>query len=729
MSSCSKCKAELPDGARFCNKCGTPQIAAPANKEETPKTTPAETPKTPIVSPLRTIQPDTKHTPQPRAASHNTSSAATATTLKEVPEEIPAPQVVNDKTTTNKLESLEQPDISQAPTGPVTPPEQQKKPGVIVITSSQATQEPARRKAAPGLIRPIGAAATPKPPAHPAPSIPRRPGQPAHSTATPIAKTAQPQGLPKGAHTPPQAFLESQQLADQVKQLEPAPSAPQEHAEKGWLPPREKTVRNATPQARISSPIENLPTGHLPRGIVQAKPTEANAAATAGRSRESLDATSRVAEHWRNSWRDRQRAEAGPIVDVSRGDASVPMPLMAMQQSLVRLRAMVTSNKQKQQERGINLTFWVTILLMVCLIGGLAVYVISTYLPNSLFGAAHIAPPPAIEQPTLTIQGSQLTTLEPGQTVDLHGEHFGANDTITFFLDTDTVTPITNAKGKPLTAQASNRGSFDVALLVGNDWLAGAHLISAQDTRTGQNAYLNIEVSIAGTPVTTSNKLALSVTNVMFKAVIGQGNPDQQRVTLTNISGAPLQWVATASVDNSLSWLVIDDNYTSGSLDINGIDSIGISVLATDLASSPMPYKGQIVFIINGKEQLTLPVELQVVDAQAEIIFSPNPLTGIVNPANGTCQSGATLTLINLGNDVITWSLKPDNLAQSHISFTFRSNGKPANHGQLLPAGTSEDTQVLTLQCTNVHAGDTYHVELYANGLQWSVLVLIRTSS
>jgi len=124
---------------------------------------------------------------------------------------------------------------------------------------------------------------------------------------------------------------------------------------------------------------------------------------------------------------------------------------------------------------------------------------------------------------------------------------------------------------------------------------------------------------------------------------------------------------------------------------------------------------------------LTLPVELQVVDAQAEIIFSPNPLTGIVNTANGTCKSGATLTLINLGSAVITWTLKSDTSAQSHLSFLL--DGKSASTGLLQPSGFEGDTQVLTLQCNNVHAGDTYQDTLYANNLQWPVVVLIRTST
>jgi len=364
-------------------------------------------------------------------------------------------------------------------------------------------------------------------------------------------------------------------------------------------------------------------------------------------------------------------------------------------------------------------------IVLICLIGGLGTFVISTYLPKSFFGAAHVAPPADIQQPILTIPGLQRATIQPGQTVHLHGEHFGSGDMITFMLGT--VTPLTDANGKPLTARTSSQGVFDVSLTFGKDWLAGTYLISAQDSRTLQSAYLNIVVGIAGTPVTSSNKLELSVSGLKFKAVIGQGYPDQQRVTLTNISGAALRWTATAIADNGLSWLIIDDNSTSGSLNVNGSDSIGISVLPMDLASSTTPYKGQIVFTINGEEQLTLPVELQVVDAQAEIIFSPNPLTGVVNPASGTCKSGATLTLINLGSAVITWTLKADGDAQSHISFLL--NGKAATTGQLEPSGAGGDTQVLTLQCNNVHAGDRYQDTLYANSLQWPLVVQIQASS
>ena len=95
---------------------------------------------------------------------------------------------------------------------------------------------------------------------------------------------------------------------------------------------------------------------------------------------EGFIATSAAAEHWRTSWRNRQRSEAGPAAAVSRGQSSVPEPLMAMQHSLQRIRAITRSQIKKE---GTGLGFWMTLFFMVCIIGILGAYIASTYLPNS----------------------------------------------------------------------------------------------------------------------------------------------------------------------------------------------------------------------------------------------------------------------------------------------------------------------------------------------------------
>lgn len=92
---------------------------------------------------------------------------------------------------------------------------------------------------------------------------------------------------------------------------------------------------------------------------------------------ESYVATSLAAEHWRTSWRNRQRSEAGPAASVSRGHSAVPEPLMAMQHSLARMRAIIAPSS-KQNKRNANR--WISILLVAFLILGLGALIVSTYL-------------------------------------------------------------------------------------------------------------------------------------------------------------------------------------------------------------------------------------------------------------------------------------------------------------------------------------------------------------
>jgi hypothetical protein len=485
-----------------------------------------------------------------------------------------------------------------------------------------------------------------------------------------------------------------------------------------------------TPSKQLPSMYhpDELPTSQLSTEFTKGQNSLADEETMLLLSPESFAATSKATEHWRKSWRDRQYSEGAPAKDVSRGHASVPMPLMAMQYSFARIRAITRANKQGQERPHTNLSFWITIFLMICLIGGLGAYITVTYLPNSPLGATHVAPSANAPQPSLTIQGTSSATFEIDQTIHLHGEHFGVNDTITFLLDT--TTPIVDASGKKIAAQANSLGIFNVAFTIGSDWATGSHSIEAIDSSNNQSAFLTLQVIPAGTPETTSTRLSVTmggkpVQVLTFKAVIGQGNLQPQRINITNTSGAPLKWSAAASSDDNLSWLIINDNHTYGQLAISQKDTLLISVNTVGLKSTPKakPYTGQILFTINDNEQLTVPVQLQVVDATAEMVFSPNPIIAQVGSGN-TCQPGVTLTLINLGTEVITWAVNPDDNIKSNIMFTV--NGQLLESGTLLPSGQPGDTQVLTLQCKDIKVGRPYHVSIYANGTPSSELVIVQ---
>jgi hypothetical protein len=203
---------------------------------------------------------------------------------------------------------------------------------------------------------------------------------------------------------------------------------------------------------------------------------------------ESYTATSKAAERWRTSWRNRQRSEAGPATSVSRGQSSVPEPLLAMQHSLARMRAIIApSGRQNKQ----NESFWITFLLMASLIVGLGAFIVSTYLPGTGLPAG--APIPTdTPEPRLRMEGPQLAAIPQGHILHLHGENFDAGARVIFLLDGTTTLNGTN--GLEISLLTSGKGTFDVAMLTAK-WSIGVHLIQAQDNKNGQSAYLYIRVS------------------------------------------------------------------------------------------------------------------------------------------------------------------------------------------------------------------------------------------
>jgi hypothetical protein len=759
MSRCQQCNTELPDGARFCGICGSTQqpqgwpaaAKAPGAQEaivttQDIVTTIQDTPPiSPVVSlnPTRSIYTGIKKASSPGEAGGDTLSpinpeksqqmhgdketlitSGELEISKDMIPETPKPSTDVRPFTALNVPEIPEPAASAETTGSPAPPLPVERAAQFKsrirpdapdssaqpAASDESQKDQANRTAVqmptPGqagsLIRPVGISPSSTPPAYPRTPVPG-------GTSKPIQ---------------PESFKPDNMFAS--PRMAPPSSPPiselQQPLTPGYTVMHGNTQNPQQPiQSRQQQPGAANSTGS-PWG--RSFPEDHTLGQSPGLER--LESTSRAAEHWRQSWRDRQRAEAGPAENVSRGQAAVPMPLMAMQQSLARMRAVIITN-QKQGGNNRSTGFWIAILLMICLIAGLGVYIFSSYPSGSPFGGTQNIQPPGTVQPSLVIQGKQPVAFAGGQSIQLHGEHFGANDTITFLLDT--ALPIIDTSGRNISVPANGQGTFDATIPVGNDWMAGSHVIEALDTHTNQFAYLTIEVQPAGTPVVTSRNLALLLNRqplqeLSFNAVIGQENPGQL-FTLSNISGAPLKWSAVAIADHNLTWLSIDDNHNSGTLNINGTDTIGISTDITGLKSSTKPYTGQIIFTINDHEQLTLPVQLMVNDAPSELVFSPQPVIAhfIIGGTCQTGQNGASLTLINLGEKVISWKLGLDANTKIHLHFS-------SVQGMLGPSDQSipqlSPTQVLTLTCTGVQIGSSYTISLYANGAQWTEQIFIQ---
>jgi len=697
MIPCLECGAALPVKARFCSACGSdqaskePLLAEPvSSKQETPADdkaladSPQQTSKK-LLTPTRTVQPGAK-----RRGANNP---------------------IRPKTVARPLVYPARP-ISSGAKSPADLP---------LHDPSESTSSPLPLDSSSPAIPPE----TPEPTERPDTSIPGDPPTPdvSGNAETNSHTTSQSQdGLSTPARTPG--------IIRPVGSPSPAGAVMPASADPSQTTTAALQSEQAPSKQRSSLyDYDELPENQLSTEYTNGQNSLADEETIDLLSPESFAATSKAAEHWRMSWLDRQYAEGSPAKDVSRGHASVSSPLSAMQHSFARIRAIARTNKLRQDRRSTNLSFWITLFLMICLIGGLGAYIAASYLPNSPLGSTHVAPSANAPQPSLTIQGTSSTDFKIGQTIHLQGEYFGIHDTITFLLDT--TTPITDASGNKISARANNLGKFDVAFIIGSDWATGSHSIEAIDSSNNQNAFLTIQVIPTGTPETTSTNLSVTrggkpVRVLTFTAIIGQGNPQPQPIDITNTSGAPLKWSAAASSGDNLSWLVINDNHTYGQLDVSQTDTLSIGVNIVGLQSTPKtkPYTGQVVFTINNVEQLTQPVQLQVVNATPEMVFSPNPIIAQLGPGN-TCKPGVTLTLINLGTEVITWTVNPDVDIQNNIKFV-NKDGQLLQSGTLLPSGTPGDTQVLTLQCNAIQVGHEYHVSVYANDISSPELVIVQ---
>lgn len=712
MYRCPRCNNELPANARFCTKCGFNQtnarMTAVASQPVQPGPQPPTAPSSPAIPPEQAG----KHSPAP--------SYGKPGLVRPVG---PAP-----KGTSN-------PSIPVRPSAKIQTPAAQaaQTPMAFIPQSPAPSQKPSPAKGRFDVpIQKVG-------PAQPQ-SMPKglKP-QPQQPPATPItAQTMQPMAFQPAAPSPssPQQGRNEQPSTttngrnEQARQGGLSPQTPSQPARPQQPQRAQQSQQGQQSQQSQQGQSPQLPTtpfqrpntggqppmsamGHGP--AVQNMPYMPQTPSHASHNIESLAATSKAAEHWRNSWLDRQRAEAGPAVGITRGQAVVAEPLLVMQQSLARMRAIVFNQNKAGQKQGMGFSFWFAIVMICCLVIGLGTYIISTYIPNGQL-QTNIALTGDGPIPLLTIQGKQ-STVAAGQLLHLHGDHFGAHHPITFYLDN------TQLQAKGGTTQSSASGAFDVVLTIAPTTLAGSYVLEAVDNQAGKHAFVNLQVLPATIPPNTTSlellsRLGKPLTSLTFGGQANRGDPHGQNVTLHNTSNTPLAWTATTITDNGVNWLTLDNADTSGQLDSYGSFIIGVHVLTTGLKSGP--YTGHIVFTVNNDQQVIFPVTLQLTDISNELVISPSPIIAIIQ-AGGTCLPDTTLTLINLSGSSVNWDVKGDGaFNQQHIHF----DGQVEESNTLL-AG---DTKVLNVGCVGVQLGMTYHITVYYNGQAEHIPITVRTA-
>ncbi|GHO90831.1 hypothetical protein KSF_008790 [Reticulibacter mediterranei] len=436
-------------------------------------------------------------------------------------------------------------------------------------------------------------------------------------------------------------------------------------------------------------------------------------------SLESLTATSQAAEHWRNSWRDRQRAEAGPAVGISRGQAVVPEPLMAIQQSLVRMRSIIMPNTQEKEASPVQKQLYrISSILLFCLILGLTGYIISTFIPHTLEAAKATNKAYGV-YPTIYMQlnaKNPKPAAKAGQALAVHGDSFKTNTAITFTLDTTAIN---------VTAQTNKDGSFDSNVTIPSNQLPGSYTLIAKGA--GQQASMNVHVLPAGaannTPLTLTNDQGQTVSKLAFNTVNGY-DPNPEILTITNTGATKVTWSASIVTENAQNWITLNASKTAGTqygkvggeIAPDGTDTIAVNVSAMGLASlMKKAYQGYVIFTVD-RGQFILPVSFAVQNKSLDLVVTPNPLTVISN-GDHTCKP-TTMGIINNSDQPIIWNAGATN---GNIQLS------PKN-GQLDPAGSGNDAVTLQITCGGIDQQvDNFSViNVFFNGKQVSVQVNVR---
>jgi hypothetical protein len=586
----------------------------------------------------------------------------------------------------------------------------------------------------PGIPQPVRNSTPPAPQGNP--GIPQQKGNSLRSYATPApaAESGAPKNIPLT-----QRYQQGQQPANNAAMPNtplPPKSVPHTPPIQSRLPmqpqggPQPGMVQGQNNQRRPQDQIVRTSTPPLPNQ--PANQGNPHAALWDGPSLDdfyndpAMLVTSQAAEHWRASWRGRQKAEAGPAVGIARGQAEVAEPLLAMQNSIARMRAVQNTGKKPTTDNSKGAAFWGPIILLSCLIVGLIAYSATT------FAGSGTTPTLAASgsNPLLLIK-SPTTTFTAGQAIHVIGNRFSANGTVALSLDSG------SGAGQAQNVQSNKDGDIDTSLVVPSTALAGNYTLKAIDNTTKGSSFLPIHVL----PINTANTTPLQATGtdqLNFTATLANPDPKAQKViTLTNPTDTAVTWSATTfsnyvSTDpknpigtDIANWLLLNNGQSSGQLQPQESNTLSISVNAMGLTPSfDRPNTGYVVINTltaqNQQGQMLLKVSLLFEPTGNELVVTPSTTLVITRDADGTCtQHPPSITLANLGQAPINYTVKASDTNTANF-FNFSPNAS----GVVNPIGSANvdkdnnsvptDVQSISLTCHNIQAGaNLYHISIY----------------
>src|SRR6266496_4314783 len=493
MNRCRKCNTELTEQARFCNICGSPRTPASpqvevstSTKQETPDQT-HRCHKCKVELSVEASFCNVCGTAQRSKA----SSTAVTPSEKQV---ILAPADADNKTLSDTL--------------------QQQKTLIPTRSIHPGIKKPSSHKVGDNSIHPKTITRSPVVPSRPTNNGVKSPAalpqrntlqsalSPELATSATSLNTSSPANAPTTAETTKQPDASrpvNSSTASSSAKAEGISNTPTQPLEEPYAPARTPgLIRPITPKPPVHSVIPSRPdtqgtTTATPSYLLSLPPAKVSPPAKPQTQQRSSSS----------------HTLSGTSSQDNKQNAVPTSPQISLPKKVS--IDLVQRDRQKQKKRTLNFGTWITLFFMICLIAGLAAYIIWSYLPDSPFGITHTMPPVNATQPTLTVQGTTSQTVILGHTIQLHGVHFGAYHTITFLLDT--ASPIADVSGKKIASETNSQGTFDTTLTIDNHWTTGSHSIEAVDNSSNLNAFMALQVIPAGTPITRSTELSVTMDN------------------------------------------------------------------------------------------------------------------------------------------------------------------------------------------------------------------------
>jgi hypothetical protein len=339
---------------------------------------------------------------------------------------------------------------------------------------------------------------------------------------------------------------------------------------------------------------------------------------------DELEDTIEDAWHSRTNWH-KDVIAGSAIIDRPAGGETPPGLLIPPSRLLARRR----------MPRG--MLFWVSMLLLFGLVmGGLFGVVIT--LGRGVFS------PPLPHHAGLSLQVSP-SSIALGALISLYGSNFTPKGRIGLSYDANI--PIIDTDGDSVIL-ADKNGNFTDTAIVEPEWLAGPHIIHAEDATLHKIASFTVMVT-GQSPSLRPAHLRLSA-NTIDLGSGDQATNSMQTLTLMNVGGGLVTWQAAVTQP----WVMASPK--NGTFANN--QSVQVVIAANRSNLAPGSYTASVIFTSNAG-QIDLPVKMEVTPLRPgyQPILQLTPATLSFSASDGgTNPPGQVVTISNPGTQSLQWS-------------------------------------------------------------------------